>query len=88
MRAQPGCSAVGGERVRKFSADEIVAFSMGFGVPVMWFFLPPAAGLRGEPTLIETPDVADDKDGHVPGAYLDDLFGRHSGRGDFGSGSR
>ena len=33
--------SVDGERVRNFSADEIVAFARGFGLPVGFFFLPP-----------------------------------------------
>ena len=33
--------SVDGERVRQFSADEIVAFARGFGLPVGFFFLPP-----------------------------------------------
>ncbi len=30
-----------GKRVRQFTADEIVAFSQAFELPVVWFFLPP-----------------------------------------------
>jgi hypothetical protein len=33
--------SVDGERVRNFSADEIVAFARAFGLPVGFFFLPP-----------------------------------------------
>jgi hypothetical protein len=33
--------SVDGERVRNFSADEIVAFARCFGLPVGFFFLPP-----------------------------------------------
>jgi hypothetical protein len=33
--------SVDGVRVRNFSADEIVAFARGFGLPVGFFFLPP-----------------------------------------------
>jgi hypothetical protein len=33
--------SVDGDRVRNFSADEIVAFARGFGLPVGYFFLPP-----------------------------------------------
>src|SRR5215510_13676228 len=33
--------SVDGKRVRQFTADEIVAFSRGFGLPVGFFFLPP-----------------------------------------------
>jgi hypothetical protein len=30
-----------GKRVRKFTADDLVAFSLAFGVPVIFFFMPP-----------------------------------------------
>ena len=33
--------SVDGQRVRQFSADEIVAFARGFNLPVGFFFLPP-----------------------------------------------
>ncbi len=33
--------SVDGQRVRQFTADEIVAFARGFGLPVGFFFLPP-----------------------------------------------
>jgi transcriptional regulator with XRE-family HTH domain len=32
--------SVEGKRVRKFDADEVLAFAEGFGLPVAWFFLP------------------------------------------------
>lgn len=72
-------SAVGGERVRRFSADEIVAFAMAFELPVTWFFLPPSMDLKGAPTLIETPDVPEDMTGHIPGYFLDVIFGYGDG---------
>jgi hypothetical protein len=33
--------SIGGTRVKQFSADELVAFSRGFDLPIGWFFLPP-----------------------------------------------
>jgi transcriptional regulator with XRE-family HTH domain len=30
-----------GKRIRQFTADELAAFAMAFGVPVVYFFLPP-----------------------------------------------
>lgn len=33
--------AYGGERRREFDAQEILAFAVGFDVPLVWFFLPP-----------------------------------------------
>ena len=33
--------SIGGTRVKQFSADELIAFSRGFDLPIGWFFLPP-----------------------------------------------
>ena len=33
--------SIDGQRVRQFTADDIVAFARGFGLPVGFFFLPP-----------------------------------------------
>jgi hypothetical protein len=33
--------SIAGTRVKQFSADELVAFSRGFDLPIGWFFLPP-----------------------------------------------
>jgi transcriptional regulator with XRE-family HTH domain len=33
--------AYGGERRREFDAQEILAFAVGFDLPLVWFFLPP-----------------------------------------------
>lgn len=33
--------SIGGGRVKQFSADELVALARGFGLPLLWFFLPP-----------------------------------------------
>src|SRR3954447_14604982 len=33
--------SIGGTRVKHFSADELIAFSRGFDLPIGWFFLPP-----------------------------------------------
>lgn len=38
--------SAGGGRVRKFDAEEIIAFSHTFKLPVAWFFLPPGADRR------------------------------------------
>lgn len=42
------CS-VDSERIKQFSADEILAFAKTFNLPVMWFFLPPDFGLTNKP---------------------------------------
>ena len=41
------------ERVREFTADEIVAFASAFNLSVSWFFLPPSAGWGEGPTTEE-----------------------------------
>jgi transcriptional regulator with XRE-family HTH domain len=33
--------SIGGGRVKQFSADELVALARAFGLPLLWFFLPP-----------------------------------------------
>lgn len=43
---------------RGFTADEIVAFSRCFDLPVAWFFLPPPPGTPGTPRRAETGDTA------------------------------
>ena len=40
--------SVDGDRVRDFSADELLAFSRAFGLPVTWFFIPPEPTVEGE----------------------------------------
>lgn len=48
--------SVDGERVRNFTADEIVAFSRAFGLPVGFFFLPPASSAAELPIRVAAPD--------------------------------
>lgn len=48
--------SVDGQRVRQFSADELVAFSRCFGVPVGFFFLPPPPGAADRPIQLASPD--------------------------------
>ena len=48
--------SVDGQRVRQFSADEIVAFARGFGVPVGFFFLPPPRGATPGPIRLAAPE--------------------------------
>ncbi len=50
---------------RAFSADEIVAFADTFGLPVVWFFLPPPPGTDGTPTRAEA--------GQTPTEYASEL---------------
>lgn len=47
---------VDGQRVRQFSADDLVAFSRCFGVPVGFFFLPPPHGAADRPIRLASPE--------------------------------
>lgn len=65
--------SVDGDRVRQFTADEIVAFSRAFGLPVSWFFLPPPAWHDGHPVVLMTPDGG--PTGVTPSELVDVVFG-------------
>lgn len=64
--------SVVGKRVREFSADELLAFSRAFRLPVAYFLLPPPdAGMEGTPNAFtsggpETTSVAGLIDAAVP----------------------
>lgn len=47
--------SVTGTRVREFSADDLVAFSRAFEVPLAWFFMPPdpKSALASESDLLD-----------------------------------
>ena len=45
--------SIRGTRVKQFTADELVALSRGFGVPIGWFFVPPPPS---EDAGLHTPD--------------------------------
>jgi transcriptional regulator with XRE-family HTH domain len=47
--------SVGGQRLRQFTANELVALARCFDLPVLFFFMPPDAG----PSGFETPDAPD-----------------------------
>jgi hypothetical protein len=51
--------SVDGRRVRQFSADELVAFSRCFGVPVGFFFLPPPPNAADRPIQMASPDCSE-----------------------------
>lgn len=36
--------SLAGARIRNFTADEVLAFSLAFDLPIIWFFLPPGGG--------------------------------------------
>ena len=65
--------SVDGDRVRQFTADEIVAFSRAFALPVSWFFLPPPAWADGFPVVLMTPDGG--PTGVTPSELVDVVFG-------------
>ena len=43
-----------GKRVRQFTADDLVAMAKAFGVPVLYFFLPPKVEDRGNVTAVSS----------------------------------
>jgi transcriptional regulator with XRE-family HTH domain len=49
--------SVGGKFVRRFDAEEIVAFARAFELPVTWFFLPPPAWKDGAPVKLTVADA-------------------------------
>ncbi|MDP9387599.1 MAG: helix-turn-helix domain-containing protein [Actinomycetota bacterium] len=49
--------SVMGKFVRRFDAEEIVAFARAFELPVTWFFLPPPAWKDGAPVKLTTADA-------------------------------
>jgi hypothetical protein len=66
------------DRVRQFDANEIVAFSRGFDLPVSWFFLPPPPwAAPGIPTKLRTPDA--EKFGLPLSELADLVFGTDEG---------
>jgi transcriptional regulator with XRE-family HTH domain len=44
--------SIEGKRIRRFDADEIVAFARVFELPVSYFFIPPASPFRGRPVEV------------------------------------
>ncbi len=59
-----------GTRVKQFSADELLALSRGFGLPIGWFFVPPPAS---EAAGLHTPDAG--MRGHEMGLLVDAVLG-------------
>src|SRR6056297_3582183 len=65
--------SIDGRRVRQFTADEIVAFSRCFDVPIGYFFMPPRPSQSETPVRFAT---AEDRDlGLSLAELLDAIFG-------------
>jgi transcriptional regulator with XRE-family HTH domain len=65
--------SVAGRFVRRFDAEEIVAFARAFELPVTWFFLPPPAWKDGAPVKLTTADAR--RFGTEVGLLVDLVFG-------------
>jgi transcriptional regulator with XRE-family HTH domain len=65
--------SVAGRFVRRFDAEEIVAFARAFELPVTWFFLPPPAWKDGAPVKLTTADAR--RFGSEVGLLVDLVFG-------------
>lgn len=70
--------SVDGDRVRQFTADEIVAFARTFELPIGWFFMPPP-GMNedGDTVVLLTPDGG--PTGVTPAELVDVVFGYGEG---------
>ncbi len=71
-------SAERSTRVRHFTAHELVAFSRTFGLPVLWFLLPPSLGPEGPPLCIAPAGVSAPEALSL-GSYLEVLLGTTDG---------
>jgi transcriptional regulator with XRE-family HTH domain len=65
--------SIDGRRIRQFTADEIVAFSRCFGVPIGFFFMPPRPSESEAPVRFATAD--NDDYGLSLAELLDAIFG-------------
>ncbi len=65
--------SVAGKFIRRFDAEEIVAFARAFELPVTWFFLPPPAWSDGSPVKLSTADAK--RYGVELGLLVDLVFG-------------
>lgn len=72
--------SVAGKTVRQFTADDLVAFSRTFQLPIAWFLMPPGQAHLGRLAYVRVPDPPD---GAVLSAawLLEALFGTEEGRG-------
>ncbi|HUR24207.1 MAG TPA: helix-turn-helix transcriptional regulator [Acidimicrobiales bacterium] len=65
--------SVRGKFVRRFDAEEIVAFARAFELPITWFFLPPPAWSDGDAVKLTTADAR--RYGTEIGLLVDLVFG-------------
>lgn len=63
--------SVDGERIREFTADDLVAFARTFRLPIAWFLTPPGGEEFGDVAKVRTPDHPD---GLSTGELLDLLY--------------
>lgn len=69
-----------GDRKRKFSADEIVAFARTFDVPVSFFFIPPIASEHGRLPVVHVPGTEYNREALSAGMMLAIAFGTEEGQ--------
>lgn len=62
------------DRIRNFTADEIVAFCLAFRLPIAWFFMPPDADADGRLPLIAPPGVTRGRE-PLTGLIVEVIFG-------------
>ena len=67
------------DRIRNFTADELLAFSLAFELPVAWFLLPPEPDVVGRIPLISYPGSEPGR-GHHPGVLIEMVFGTPQGQ--------
>ena len=67
--------SIDGKRVKEFNADELIALSRAFDVPLAFWFTPPPAD---EQSRLATPDASDE--GLPVDTLLDVVFGRTDNR--------
>lgn len=67
------------DRIRNFTADELLAFSLAFSLPVAWFLLPPEPDVAGRTPLISYPGSEPGR-GHHPGVLIEMVFGTPDGQ--------
>jgi hypothetical protein len=69
------------DRIRNFTADEILAFSLAFRLPITWFFLPAERDQKGHvPLVAKRPGEVEE--GLIPGVLVEQLFGTPRGQAD------